>query len=243
MESFLVSHLKNVGTSFLLQCNFTPSCLPCKLPIFYKECLEAWSDFNGNHDIIATKQGVLNEIIWNNQNLLINKQSIYMKRIKEAGFLKLGDILSNGSKLKSWDAFREKNLSLSDYLLLQGIFSAIPPNWKLSLEDGENTNNQTDNAAVSDNDVQDVTRMTSKSIYYTLVKRIQIPPTAQSKFNSLHNISGIIDWKNIYLLPGRVTLDTRTRAFQYKILNRILSTNEFSSFSNVHVLWGSRRNS
>ena len=67
--------------------------------------------------------------------------------------------------------------------------------------------------------------MTSKSIYSTLVKRIQIPPTAQSKFNSVYNISGIIDWKNIYLLPGRVTLDTRMRAFQYKILNRILYTN------------------
>jgi len=71
---------------------------------------------------MATKQYVLNEIIWNNQNLLINKQSIYNKKIKEASFLKLRDILSNGSKLKSWDAFRQKNLSLSDYLLLQGIF-------------------------------------------------------------------------------------------------------------------------
>lgn len=135
--------------------------------------------------------------------------------------MKLGDILSKISKLKSWDAFRGKNLSLSDYLLLQGIFSAIPPNWKLLLKDGENNNNQIDKT-VSDDDVHNITRMTSKSIYSTLVKRIQIPPTAQSKFNSLNNISGIIDWKYIYQLPGRVTLDTRTRAFQYKILNRIL---------------------
>ena len=94
--------------------------------------------------------------------------------------------------LKRWDAFREKNLSLSDYLLLQGIFSAILPNWKLLLKDGENNNNQIDKT-VSDDDVQDITRMTSKSIYSTLVKRIQIPLTAQSKFNSLYNISGIID--------------------------------------------------
>ena len=108
--------------------------------------------------------------------------------------------------------------------LLQGIFSAIPPNWNLLLKDGENNNNQIDKI-VSDDDVQDATTMNSKSIYSTLVKRIQIPPTAQSKFNSLYNISGIIDWKSIYQLPGRVTLDTRTRAFQYKILNRILYTN------------------
>ena len=65
---FSCLYLKNVGTSFLLQCNFTPSRLPCKLPIFYKECLESWSDFNSNHDIIASKQDVLNEIVWNNQN-------------------------------------------------------------------------------------------------------------------------------------------------------------------------------
>ena len=80
----------------------------------------------------------------------------------------------------------------------------------------------TTDKTVSDDDVQNIARMTSKSIYSTLVKRIQTPPTAQSKFNSLYNISGIIEWKNIYLLPGRVTLDNRTRAFQYKILYRIL---------------------
>ena len=222
---FLSYYLKNVGTSFLFRCNFNPSCLPCKLPIFYKECLEAWSDFNGNQDKVATKQDVLNEIIWNNQNFLINKQSICSKKIKEAGFLKIGDILSNSLKLKSWDAFRAKSLSLSDYLLLQGIFSAIPHSWKLPFKDGDNTNNRTDET-VSDDDVQDITRMTSKSIYSTLVKRIQISPTAQSKFNSLYNISGITDWKNIYQLPGQVTVDTRTRVFQYKIINRILYTNK-----------------
>ena len=107
---FMSHYLKNVGTSFLLQCNFNPLRLPCKLPIFYKECLEAWSDFTGHHDIIATKLDVLNEIIWNNQNLLINKQSIYNKKIKEVGFVKLGDILSDDCKLKSWDTFREKSL-------------------------------------------------------------------------------------------------------------------------------------
>ena len=110
---------------------------------------------------------------------------------------------------------RENNLSLSDYFL--------PPEWKLLLKNGDDVN-QTDKT-VSDDDVKDITRISSKSIYLALFKRVQIPPTAQSKFDSLYNISNILDWKNIYQLPGRVTLDTRTRAFQYKILNRILYTN------------------
>lgn len=41
---FLSQYLKNVRNSFLIQCNFNPPRLPCKLPIFYKQCLEAWSD-------------------------------------------------------------------------------------------------------------------------------------------------------------------------------------------------------
>ena len=45
---------------------------------------------------------------WN--NLLVNKQSIYNKKIKEAGFVKLEDILSFDSQLKSWDASREREI-------------------------------------------------------------------------------------------------------------------------------------
>ena len=124
----------------------------------------------------------------------------------------MGDILSNDGKLK-----KKKSL-------LVGVFSAIPPEWKLLLKNGDDVN-RTDKT-VSDDDVKDTSSMSFKPIYSALVKRVQIPPTAQSKFCSLiYNISNILDWKNIYQLPGRVTLDTRTRAFQYKILNRILYTN------------------
>ena len=35
-----------------------------------------------------------------------------------------------------------------------------------------------------------------------------------------------IDWKHVYLLPRRVTVDTNLRIFQYKILNNVLYLNE-----------------
>ena len=154
---------------------------------------------------------------------MFNKQSTFNKKIKEAGFVHLGDILSNDGKLKNWDVFGKKKSFLVGLFPPTRSFSAIPPEWKLLLKNGDDVN-QT-NKTVSDDDVKDITCMGSESIYLALVKRVQIPPTAQSKFDSLYNISNILDWKNIYQLPGRVTLDTRTRAFQYKILNRTLYTN------------------
>ena len=44
------------------------------------------------------------------------------------------------------------------------------------------------------------------------------------KYESLFNDQNL-DWKEIYLIPHKVTLDIRTRIFQYKLLNRILYTN------------------
>jgi len=73
----------------------------------------------------------------------------------------------------------------------------------------ERIGNQTDKT-VSDDDVQNITRMTSKSICSTLVKRIQIPPTAQSKYNSLYNISGIIDWVESLLTPEQEPFNTKS---------------------------------
>ena len=50
------------------------------------------------------------------------------------------------------------------------------------------------------------------------------PPTAKVKFNA-HFVNDPLNWKKIYSLPYRVALDTNTREFQYKLLNRCLVTN------------------
>ena len=56
------------------------------------------------------------------------------------------------------------------------------------------------------------------------MEQIRVHPTAKLKYESLFNDKNL-DWKEIYLIPHKVTLDIRTRIFQYKLLNRILYTN------------------
>ena len=45
------------------------------------------------------------------------------------------------------------------------------------------------------------------------------------KYNSLFDYENL-DWKQIYLIPYKVTLDVKTTMFQFKILNRIIYTNK-----------------
>ena len=71
----------------------------------------------------------------------------------------------------------------------------------------------------------DISSISSKIVYEEFLSRKVIPPTAQNKYKKEYpNLS--VDWKKIYSLAFSVTLDTKLRAFQYKLLNHIVYTND-----------------
>ena len=54
-------YLTKVGGKFLFQCNFDNRTLSISLPIFYRECLQAWSSIT-NYDS-SSYDGLMNQII------------------------------------------------------------------------------------------------------------------------------------------------------------------------------------
>ena len=50
-------------------------------------------------------------------------------------------------------------------------------------------------------------------------------PTSQSYYEKLLETTNL-NWKEIYILPRKVSIDTNFRMFQYKILNNILFLNK-----------------
>ena len=66
----------------------------------------------------------------------------------------------------------------------------------------------------------------SKHIYRSFLAKKQTTPTAKEKLSAkYHHLT--IDWKRVYLiLSFRTTLETKLREFQFKILNRVVFTNE-----------------
>ena len=53
----------------------------------------------------------------------------------------------------------------------------------------------------------------------------KIPPTAPQKISDKHSDT-IINWKKVYSLSFRTTLDAKLRQFQYNILNNTVFTND-----------------
>ena len=67
----------------------------------------------------------------------------------------------------------------------------------------------------------------SKHIYRSFLAKKQTTPTAKDREKltaKYHRLT--IDWKRVYLLSFRTTLETKLRGFQLKILNRIVFTNQ-----------------
>ena len=59
-----------------------------------------------------------------------------------------------------------------------------------------------------------------------MIKRVIERPTSEQKLQVEYCIADTDTWKNIYKLPFMVTIDTRTRAFQFKITHNIYYTNK-----------------
>ena len=67
-------------------------------------------------------------------------------------------------------------------------------------------------------------KLNSATLYEIFIEVNKIKPTSQTYFENLFSNFNL-DWKSIYLLPRRVTLDTNLRMFQYKLLNNVLYLN------------------
>ena len=70
-----------------------------------------------------------------------------------------------------------------------------------------------------------IEKLNARQWYSLLVYTHPYTPTSQKYFNELLKTDGL-DWKQTYLLPRLVTLDSYSRSFQYKILNNVLYLNE-----------------
>ena len=106
-----------------------------------------------------------------------------------------------------------------------GIYNAIPKDWINLFRTQSNSSNV---ASSNDNaDLPDVSLpSSSRRVYWDLVEKIKIAPTAESKYEDIYSAPDV-RWEQFYLLPRKATLDSKTREFQYKLLHRIIYTNTF----------------
>ena len=215
-KAFLNEILIPVGGKLISHCKFDTSKLRIYLPSFYKQCLDAWSEANAKTP--SSLHEIANEVIWNNKSLCINKKSVYRRDIADLGFLKICDFFST-----------KENLNPEQGFFIMGIINSMPASWRLTVKRATTApviDPLPDSPAILiSNNLVPILDASSKQIYRLFLEKKETTPTAKVKLAAKYsNID--IDWKSVYSLPFRTTLESKLREFQFKILNRIVFTNE-----------------
>ena len=226
-KTILGKTLSPVGGHFLLYCNFDTAKLKISLPAYYKECLDAWSELNRKTP--NSVHEVINEIIWNNRFICIDKMSIYRDDMKKLGFLKIGDVV-RANNSSCFNVYGTSMLSPEQNFFLMSLIDSFPAEWRAfakSFTESSLIEEIPNNPKIrlgNGNSVP-ILDVSSKQIYEIFLRKKQIPPTARRKLTDKYPDINV-EWDKVYSLPFRSTLESKTREFQYKILNCIVYTNE-----------------
>ena len=124
------------------------------------------------------------------------------------------------------------DLTVNEFLPWYGVIQSIPANWKIILK--RNTPEQQSNidkikhfssGIFINGSFITALDLNSKIVYQQYVGKLFKVPTARLYFPWKLNVCDEC-WPAIYTLASKLTIDTKMRTFQYKILNNILSFNK-----------------
>ena len=144
--------------------------------------------------------------LWGNSDILKQKSPIFDKQLMGKGINFVSDVVSGDGRVYSWDVIsRTFQLNPTEFFKWYGLINAIPFQWKKKIQD---------------NPLGNCHLMTEIPLSIKCNGR----KTAQKYFKNKSK-SNELDWPRIYQLPRSTCVHSRTRIFQYKILNNILYLN------------------
>ena len=207
-KTILDEFLCNVGGKFILFCNFDTCKLRAYIPAFYKECLGAFSELKNSN--VISYEDVINQIIWNNKNIVVDKQSLFEKHLFCQGIVKIGYLLFNTGKfLQSWKVLTA-NSSPTQYFKPIGVVDAIPIAWRLIIKQSPTSQHFSssllgDKLYIELDETEiDLSKVTSKLLYNKFKTKNQTPPSAQSEMKDKYP-KLVVEWKKfiLYRLPSQ----------------------------------------
>jgi len=118
------------------------------------------------------------------------------------------------------------NIDSHEFLNFYSLISAIPNEYKSILyTQGINALTIPEKTFV---DIIENSKQINKNLYnIKLQSHSKTDDSIERKWNSCLNLKENLNWRTIYTLPFKSTIDTYLRNFQFKFLSRIIPTNKF----------------
>ena len=164
-------------------------------------------------------------------NSYSDSRTLFNDSLFKKGVAFVNDLIDDLGNVKSWEAVSaEKGMKPTDVFGWYDTLNAVSKEWKMlvrNCSDCERDQNvlQHINCGFSvDKTFKHIEMLKTKDIYNICISKKFKDSTTKDFFIRKFDVRNE-EWKKIYTLAGKATIDMRMRIFQYKILNNILYLN------------------
>ena len=200
-------------------------------PKFYEEIHNNWSDL---HCIDTIEHSViLNQVIWKNRYLTINKRPFMWKEWIDRGIVYIQDIVNDeGNFLSQTDISNIYNIKCN-FLNAMQIRQSIPSNWRTVIQVNNVKRIPDDERNTPFLFIHNKKHMLenthTNTLYWIFVEKKKRPPACIKRWTENYpnlNFSEEECWKNIFTHSFHISRDTILQSFQYRLIHRIIPCNE-----------------
>ena len=220
-KSTFESLMKNIDIRCFLMSSFHKKEIPITSD-FYKEMLETLLEYRSIPD---SSFDISHEIIWYNRYITSRGHTIYCKRLKELGIMRIHHLFDMDGNLLTFDKLPNYIKNQTNFLTWNGLIKAIPKLWieklKVKCDRSPDVSIVPLRVNLSENDV---VVLNFKLLYAALVKLKCDKSQAVQNYSDYYGIDDNM-WKQLYILPHKLQVDNRMKEFQYKITHGYLATN------------------
>ena len=184
---------------------------------------EAWASLR--HNKVEDISDVLDQSLWCNSYIRTKNKPILTSPLYKIGIITLKDIVcTNTNRLCTWQELKEKWEIDKDKLYLEyfKVVTALPTEWKEILR--KTNRNVIENYTARIYYDMGAVKFTNK-IYWELVNKNPTIDTGKRYWEYIFNCQLDENWCNIRQIPFKLTLLTKLRYFQYRLLSGKLTTN------------------
>ena len=177
---------------------------------------------------------ILSQSLWDNHFVRFKGKTISNERLESEGIFMVVDLIDDDGKFSSWKKLLQKfNLPAVDFLEWYGILHSISREWKNSVKENtflpETLDKQVlfrfHHGVFKGTCSYDIFKVKASHVHEIFVQTKFKHPTAKAKIPAEFKITEDL-WSRIYTMASKFTLDTKTRIFQFKILNNVLYLNK-----------------
>lgn len=202
---------------------FANSLIATNTNAFWNDVLESWTKLNDQIKI-KTTEDILSVNIWDNKEIRINNVSVFYRRWYEKKIYYIKDLFDQNGIFLDFQSFTQSYDLRINYLNYYCVISAIQNyirKHRITI-----TSSSLFNCILPLTIKEIMSESKGSRRVYKLLNTKIIEPKSQVKWSEIFPYIDL-NWSVIYNIPLKSCSNTKLHWFQYRILHRILATNDF----------------